>query len=470
MAVKTETLLDLVRSSGGTVVVDGRAWRSADIIAGASRSAGGFRSRNVQQGDGVLLVDDSAGIDLLAALLGAWWVGARAVVVPGTDDTARTESIREQTGAGLIVRREGPPARDAVTFADLLAGDPAKDGSEVCVPEDFALDVASSGTTGRPKCVSYTHAALGSNVRAYAARLGLTGRDVLYSPLPLSLAGVLGMVLLPGLVAGATTHIGRLEGAGLARAQTQLRAAKPTLLYGVPYVFDFLARQRAERPGDQLRWAICSSAPLPENTFDRVWDSLGVPPRSSYCLAEAATVTLNTSSDPDNLRRSVGEPLEGVEISVEPTGAEHRAGRLAIGGTSCGAGYRRQGVIEPFAGGRVLTNDLGFLEGGSLTVTGRVDEVIQVAGQNVDLAHVRRVVSRCPGLGDFDVAIDRHENLGPVPILLAEAKTLTVSPREVIAFCRGELRDIEVPREVRVVERIPRTPTGKVRLAGPSAP
>jgi acyl-CoA synthetase (AMP-forming)/AMP-acid ligase II len=466
MAVRRETLLELVRSSSGTVVLDGAIWQAADLVAGARRAAAGLQSRRVQPGDGVLLVDDGGGAELLAALLGAWWVAARPVVVPGTVDPTGTAAIRELTGAKLTVRQGDRPADETITFADLLAGEALTVGTQTCAPEDVGLDVASSGTTGRPKCVSYTHAALARNVRAYADRLKLTGDDVLYSSLPLSVAGVLGMVLLPGLLAGATTHVGRLSGAQVARAQRQIREAEPTLIYGVPYTFDVLARQRAQRPGDQLRWAICSSAPLPEGTFDRVRDYLGVPPRSSYCLAEAATVTLNTSNDPDNLRHSVGEPLDGVKVTVEPSDRDGRAGRLVIAGTSCGLGYRRDGALDPFLEGRVRTNDLGFLDGRSLTITGRVDEVIKVAGQQVDLAHVRQVLSRCPGLGDFAVVIDQHENLGAVPILLAQAGSLTVSPREVIAFCRGELRDVEVPREVRVVEQIPRTITGKVPLAG----
>ncbi|MEV0461142.1 class I adenylate-forming enzyme family protein, partial [Catellatospora methionotrophica] len=353
------------------------------------------------------------------------------------------------------------PGRAA--YADLLAH-PGRAVAQVCDPQDAALDVFSSGTTGQAKCVSFSHGALWRNVRAYADRLALSGRDVLYSPLPLSLAGVLGMVLLPGLLAGASVHLGRLGGAQAAWAGRQLDAAEPTLLYGVPYTFEILARQRAPRRTAALRWAVCSSAPLPAATFDRVHAHLGVPPRSSYCLVEAGTVTVNTSADLDELRHTVGGVLDGVELTLEP--AADGAGRIVIGGTSCGSGYRHDGVLRPFPGGAVRTNDLGRLAGGQLVVTGRVDEVIQVAGQSVDLAHLSRVLADCPGLGDHAVVVDQHEQLGTVPVLLVETGSTTASAAELLAFCRARLRAVEVPRQVRFVDTIARTATGKVPLAG----
>ncbi|MGW3950441.1 class I adenylate-forming enzyme family protein [Streptomyces sp. NPDC004752] len=445
-------------------MVDGIRLSAADLVAGARTAAAGLRARGVRGGDGIALVDDGGGAELLTVLIGTWWIGARATVVSGSASRTEMNSVVRQGGVTFVVRSEPPPTGEGGTFAALLAGGADTIGVETCVPGDIALDIASSGTTGDPKCVSFTHGALSSNVRAIANRLELTKGDVLYSPLSLSLAGVLGMVVLPGLLADAVVHVGRLSGPRIASARKQIEVTRPTLIYGVPYMYEVLARSAGPVDHSTLRWAICSSAPLPRATFDRVRARLGVPPRSSYCLAEAGTVTLNTDDDPDALRTTVGQPLDGVEITVEPLGPDRREGRLSVGGAGCAAGYRRMGELEPFPG-RIRTSDLGFLRNGRLTISGRLDEVMQVAGQNVDLAQVRDIISRCPGLGDFALVAGRHERLGLVPVLLAEARTLTASPQEVIAFCRSALRDAEVPREVRVVEEIPRTATGKVRLS-----
>ena len=460
------TLLDLLRSGCGAVVTDGSRTDAADLWSLARRAAAGM-SRRLERGDGALLIDDGGGVELLATMFGAWAAGVRVAVVSGSSAAAEVSAAVAQTGSRLTVLGSPSDAPDdaVTTFDDLLSGSAEWGGREECAPGDVAIDIVSSGTTGPPKCVSYTHAALLSNVRAQADRLALGSGDTLYSPLPLSLGGVVGMVLLPALYAGSTAVLGRLHGARVTRAPQQLRAVDPTLLYGVPYTFELLTRQRRQWDATRLRWAICSSAPLPENTFDRVWAHLGTPPRSSYCLAEAAVVTLNTSNDIDQLRHTVGTPLDGVRVRVDEQAGSNGTGPLVIGGAGCGVGYRHGGHVEPFPGGEVRTRDVGVLRDGILTLVGRMDDVIQVAGHNVDLAHVQRVVGRCPGVGVFAVVVDHHERLGRVPVLLAEASSLTVAPRDVIEFCRRELQDFEVPRQVRVVDRIPRTISGKVRLS-----
>jgi acyl-CoA synthetase (AMP-forming)/AMP-acid ligase II len=464
MMAQGDTLLEVVRSSRGSVVVDGSRFDAADLGSVGRKAAAGLKARGVRRGDSIVAVDNGGGVELLASLLGAWWIGARPTVVTGSADDAEVQSIQRQTGGVLVLQGKFPSAGEKISFPDLLASDGTTADSETCVPGDVALDIASSGSTGRPKCVSFTHSALWHNVRAVAQRLELTEQDVLYSPLPLSIAGVLCMVVLPGLLADSTVHVGRLSSTRIALAHQQVRTVQPTLLYGVPYMYEVLARKQSSGGYENLKWAICSSAPLPAATFDRVQEHLGVPPRNSYCLAEAGTVTLNTCSDPDALRHTVGEPLDGVKVGLESVSGNPEEGRLVIGGTSCGLGYREAGELKAFPRGEVRTGDLGSLQGGLLTLTGRADKVIQVAGQNVDLSYVRQMVSRCPGLGDFEVLVDQHKRLGAVPILLAESKSLTISPREVIAYCRSVLRDVEVPREVRVVDEIPRTATGKVRM------
>ncbi len=461
------TLLELVTRSRGAVVVDGRWFSVSDLMARAERVAGGLRQRGLGPNEGVLLVDDGTGADLLSGLLGTWWRGARPVVLAGTAGPAEMARVRAQSGAQLVVGAAARPGEELTsTYAELRDCDARPPGPE-CRPNHFALDIVTSGTTGTPKCVTFTHAALHRNVMSFADRLDLGRDDVLYTPLPLSIAGVVGMVLLPGLAAGATVHLSRLTGPNLALAPRHLREHQPTLLYGVPYMFEFMARQRELAGCTRLRWAVCSSAPLPETTFDRVWRHFGVPPRSSYCLAEAGTVTLNTSDDPEVLRTTVGEPLDGTSVILEPLDTEldesGTSGRIVVGGASPAAGYRSGRRLVPFPDGVVRTQDRGSFLGPNLAVLGRLDDVIQVAGHNVDLAHVRRVLLECPGLGEFAVVVDQHRHLGAVPVLVAEAGSLTATSEQVIEYCRRSLREVEVPREVRTVVKLVRTATGKVR-------
>ncbi|MFK3978770.1 class I adenylate-forming enzyme family protein [Micromonospora sp. NPDC050397] len=461
--VQQDSLVDLIRSSRGVVVVDHRGLGAEDMEDGARRAAAYLRARGVCRGDGVVLVDDGGGAELLMTLLGAWWLGARAMIVAATDDAREVDSAVAATDASVVVRGQPTGQGSEVAYRSVLTGSQPLTAAPECGPSDVALDIATSGTTGTRKYVSFTHGALLANVTGIAKRLSLTRQDRLYTPLPMSIAGVIGMLLLPGMLAGSSIHLGRLGGVRIAQSHRQLEATRPTLVYGVPYMYELLSGQSRSVDFDGLRWLICSSAPLPSSTFDRVWQRFGVPPRSSYCLAEAGTVTLNTSDDLEVVRNTVGEPLDGTTIRTEPADSAS-AGRIVVSGPSCGLGYRTGGQVDLFPSGEVWTRDLGMLERGLLTVAGRVDDVIQVAGTNVDLAHVRSVIGRCPGLGEFALVAADHGRLGRVPVLLVVAGTMSTTVRDVLHFCRTALRDVEVPREVRVVTEIPRTATGKARL------
>ena len=456
------TLLDLVLNSAGCVVLDGERLTADDLATTAGRIAVGLERRGVGPGSGVVVVDNASGRDVLAVLLGTWWLGAHATILPRSTTASRLSAASRETGASVVVSASALGG-GAVPFGDLVAPTSATTGKYPgCNGSDIALDIATSGTTGRPKFVSFTHEALAVNVADIARRLGLGPADRLYSPLPVSVAGVVGMVLLPGLLAGATTCIGRLEGSEVRHASRDIRELAPTFVYGVPYVFDIVSRLGRAVDHKDLRWLVCSSAPLPQGTFDRVSAYFGVPPRSSYCLAEAGTVTLNTGTDDDELRTSVGVPLDHVTVELDALAAGRR--RVVVGGRSCGLGYRRAGRIERFADGRVVTSDYGSLEGGVLRLRGRTDTIIQVAAQNVDITEVHDAMASCPGIKDYAVVAEHDHALGQVPVLLVAKDGCRATVEQILDFCRTVLPAVAVPRSVRFVDRIARSAAGKPTL------
>src|SRR5712692_7291445 len=180
--VHPPTLLELVLNSVGRVVVDGEWLTADDLAATAGRMAAGLERRGVEPGTGVVVVDDASGRDILAVMLGTWWLGAHTTILPRSTTARHLRAAKRETGADVVVSASAPREL-AVPFQDLVG--------------------LMSATAGEyPGCT----------VADIARRLDLGPADRLYSPLPLSLAGVVGMVLLPGLLAGATTCVGRLEG------------------------------------------------------------------------------------------------------------------------------------------------------------------------------------------------------------------------------------------------------------------
>ncbi len=109
----------------------------------------------------------------------------------------------------------------------------------------------------------------------------------------------------------------------------------------------------------------------------------------------------------------------------------------------------------------MLTSDYGSLEGGVLRLHGRADTVIQVAGQNVDVAAIHDAMAACPGIKDYSVVVDHDDALGQVPVLLVAEAGCRATIEQILDFCRNALPAAAVPRSVRFVDRITRSAAGK---------
>src|SRR5579863_9008151 len=104
MTAPNDTLLALVLQGPGSIVVDGDRVDASALELSAKRAAAGYSIRGISAGDGVMIVDNGSGVELLAALLGAWWVGARATLLSSSTDAEQVRAIRAEAGASLLVR------------------------------------------------------------------------------------------------------------------------------------------------------------------------------------------------------------------------------------------------------------------------------------------------------------------------------------------------------------------------------
>lgn len=443
-----DTLPRLIGASRSTMTLDGYSLAADDVLAAADAAGNSLHQAGFRRGDGLVVVDDGPLLTTLATVIGAWGAGIHVAITSASGAADGLTALLHATGARL----ETDPADPDAVGADLTGAH----------PDDIAWDVASSGTTGNPKVVGFSHAAICSNVRGIADRLGLEPSDHVYTPLPLSLPGVLGMAVLPAMLVGADVTVSRHDGTEVLRAKAEMERVRPSVVYGVPYLFDVLSRGSALDGTNRLRLLLSSSAPMPAETFDRIRAAFGTPPRSSYCSAEAATVSICDGEDLDELRHGCGRPLPGVLVTTEPDG-DH-PGRLVVSGTSLGSGYWRDGALEAFPGTRSFTtNDVGVVNDGRLYVRSRTDDVIQVAGRNVDLARVRKVLAQSPETGEHAVVVEDDPKLGTVPVLLVVDGTTSMGAREILDACRALLTPWEAPRRVHFVSEIPRSASGKVR-------
>ena len=396
--------------------------------------------------------------------------GARLVI---TDDAG----MRLLDGPGIPVVRAGDE------YERLAGQDPPRPAADSLGPDDPAWLLYTSGTTGHAMGVlSSQRAALWSPDVCYAKIFGLSPADQLLWPLPMFHSFAHSLCVLGVLAAGARAHI--LADEDLLAA---LRDREPTMLAGVPTTYHRLAAAaRADTSqggasqggasrewGSRLRVAVTAGAPCPPTLHAEITALLGVPLINAYGSTETCGMIAVTRPGDPYVPGSCGPPLPGVDVRlVDPrtlaAAPEDGEGEIWVRGPNLMLGYHDP-AARSFTDGWYRTGDLGRFAGpGHLAVTGRVREVIVRGGENIHPAEVEQVLLACAGVADAVVAAVPHDVFGEVPVAFVVPGPDSpgrgdLDPRVLLAACRAELADFKVPDAIRVVESVPRTPSGKAK-------
>jgi malonyl-CoA/methylmalonyl-CoA synthetase len=234
------------------------------------------------------------------------------------------------------------------------------------------------------------------------------------------------------------------------------------LFFGVPTMYHRLLEYGHARALGALRLCVSGSAPLAPALWHRLRDAAGIEVLERYGMTE----TLLTLSNPlagERRPGTVGLPLPGVEARV--SGAE---GELQVAGPTVFSGYweRPAATAEAFEGRWFKTGDLVSVSAdGYHTIRGRRGDLIISGGHNVYPAEVGDVLATHPAVAEVAVVGTPSDEWGEaVTAYVVPAET--PFPREaVLAFCAERLSAYKCPREVRLLESLPRTALGKVQRA-----
>jgi len=370
---------------------------------------------------------------------------ARLVAVVAQGGTAFVDALRAAWDAGDAVAPIDPrlpaPARAAVLDAlrPAVVLDPLDPGRTMTgaaapdVDDGDALVIPTSGTTGPPKGVVLTHAALAAQAAAVHRHLGVGAGDRWLACLPLAHVGGLGVVVR-ALVDGVDLEVhDRFDAAAVADA----RDRGASLVSLVPTALD-----RVGAAG--FRWVVLGGS------ADPVADRPANVVRTWGMTETGGGVVYG------------GRPLPGVEVTVVGDELHLRTPGVA-------RGYRRSdGGVDRLPGrdGWYATGDAGSVAAdGTVTVHGRLDDVIVTGGEKVWPDAVEAVLRRDPAVAEVAVAGRPDAEWGErveawvVPAPGAAAPGLDALRDRV----RAELPAWCAPRAVQVVDALPRTPLGKVR-------
>ncbi|WP_225334343.1 class I adenylate-forming enzyme family protein [Halomicrobium urmianum] len=357
-------------------------------------------------------------------------------------------------------------ASDDVTVTDVGAlDDSSGDSGAPSNPRDpdaERLVMFTSGTTGRPKGVRLTTANLVASASASAARLGVDPDDRWLICLPMYHMGGLAPLVRSTLYGTRAVLQREFD------ADETARVLREHDVTGVSLVPTTLTRllDSGWTLTDALRFVLLGGGPAPEGLIERC-ERRDVPVFPTYGLTETASqVATATPEEAFAHEGTVGRPLRDTSVSIVADGVDQppgETGEVVVDGPTVTPGYLDDAATAAAFGDRGLrTGDRGYRdEGGRLWVLGRADDVIVTGGENVRPANVAAALRAHPDVDDAAVVGVPDEEWGErVAALVVPDGDPTVDALR--AHARDELPAFAVPKTVRLVETLPRTPSGTV--------
>jgi acyl-CoA synthetase (AMP-forming)/AMP-acid ligase II len=465
----------------------GERWTHAELFAGAGRLAARIRDSGALR---VAVLDVSSPAVPLALFASAW-AGKPFVPINYRLSGAEVDALIERvTPVLLVTDRErakslaGSKDVKLVVREDLLAearaavDAPAADWS--MEPEEIAIWLFTSGTTGVPKAALLRHRHLVSYILGSVEYMSAAEDDAaLVSVPPYHVAGM--AALLSSIYSGR-----RMVQLPAFSPEAWLELAESERITNAFMVPTMLARvvERLEATGgtapSTLRALAYGGGKMPQPVIER---AMRLFPSTDFTNAYGLTETSSTlsvlgpadhreaaaSADP-NLRRrlsSVGKPLPGVELEIrdaegKPAGPGER-GEICVRGEQVSGEYLGR-ASRVGADGWFPTHDGGFLdEGGYLFVEGRIDDVIVRGGENLSPGEIEDVLLEHPAVSDVAVVgvpdVEWGEGVAAAVVL---KEGVSVSAEELQAWVKQHLRSSRVPQLVRFEPELPYNETGKL--------
>jgi long-chain acyl-CoA synthetase len=471
---------------------DGRQFTYAQFDQAVERAAAMLQSHGITMGDVVsLLMPNSA--EYIIAYFACWELGALAgpvnsllkdhethfmmhnseakAVLVASEFRERIENIKDALPHLKSVTTFDDEAEATREFAGYARLRPA-DTPEACAPDDDAIIIYTSGTTGKPKGCLLTHGNLIANARQISEWLGFTESDRLLTIMPLFHMNAVSVTTMSALYAGGSTVISPKFSASkfwnvisdyqitsFGSVATMLSMLLNTFPDGVP----------AGLKTDQLRFAMCGSAPVPAEVMKKFEGTFNCPVIEGYGLSESTC--RSTFNPPDERRRpgscgmAIGNEMRVVDEDDNEV-PDGELGEIVLRGENILKGYFKNPEANEgaFRGGWFHTGDVGYRdEEGFFYIVDRKSDMIIRGGENIYPREIDELLYQHP-------AVAAAATIGvPDPLYGEEVAAFIVlkngtkvTEEELIDYCKSKLADYKCPKTVRFVTDIPKGPTGKL--------
>lgn len=366
------------------------------------------------------------------------------------------------------------PATSSLSLSQIIADNTSLTTAITTHGDELAAVLFTSGTEGLPKGVMLTHNNILASERAYCARLNLTWQDVFMMPAPLGHAtGFLHGVTAPFLIGARSVLLDIFTPDACLALLEQQRCT--CMLGATPFVYDLL-NVLEKQPADlsALRFFLCGGTTIPKKVA-RECQQRGIKLLSVYGSTESSPHAVVNLDDPlSRFMHTDGYAAAGVEIKVVddarktlPPGCE---GEEASRGPNVFMGY----FDEPELTARALDEEGWYYSGdlcrmdeaGYIKITGRKKDIIVRGGENISSREVEDILLQHPKIHDACVVAMPDERLGErsCAYVVLKAPHHSLSLEEVVAFfSRKRVAKYKYPEHIVVIEKLPRTTSGKIQ-------
>jgi long-chain acyl-CoA synthetase len=380
------------------------------------------------------------------------------------DDEA--EATREFFGSCQKPDREGGHPSEK-SLADARASNTVD-----VVRDDDAIIIYTSGTTGKPKGCLLTHGNVIANARQISTWLSFTEKDRLLTIMPLFHMNAVSVTTMSALYAGGSTVISPKFSASqfwkiisdyqvtsFGSVATMLSILLNTYPDGVPEGLKT----------DQLRFAMCGSAPVPAEVMKKFEETFNCPVVEGYGLSESTC--RSTFNPPDERRRpgSCGLPI-GNEMKVvddnDNAVSDGELGEIVLRGENILKGYFKspEATETAFRNGWFHTGDVGYRDkDGFFYIVDRKSDMIIRGGENIYPREIDEVLYQHPAVAaaaTIGIPDDLYGEEVAAFVVLKDG--MKIGEEELISYCEEQLADYKCPKSIRIVKDIPKGPTGKL--------
>lgn len=344
-------------------------------------------------------------------------------------------------------------------------------------PSDVAMLVYTSGTTGVPKGAMNTHGNVTFTAQVYRDWIGVREGAPILAIAPLfHITGLIGHIALSYLVGGPVILAYRFEPGVMLDAIAEY---KPEFTVAAITALIAMMNHPAAKPDSMqsFRAIYSGGAPIPPSVVEEFEAKFGRYIRNAYGLTETTSpvsVTprhLRSPVDPDFGALSVGTPTFNTHVRIVDTENGQilppgEAGEIVVKGPQVVAGYwnKPEETAKAIREGWFHTGDIGVLNAeGWLFLVDRKKDMINAAGYKVWPREVEDVLYTHPAVREAAVVGVPDPYRGEtVKAVISPKPGASVTPEEIIEFCKERMAAYKYPRIVEILPELPKTPTGKI--------